>query len=110
MILARQRSFKNCSLQHENLNRDAWKALELKIVCSFQADANDRLAVFTGPFQGNLDRHINLSDQDTARVPGGFFKVICYRTKSNAKDTKLGVLAFPIHQYAQVFRDKNGRL
>ena len=33
--------YANSSLQHENLNRDEWKALELNIVRDFQHDAND---------------------------------------------------------------------
>lgn len=101
-------NYANSSLQHENLNRDEWKALELKIVRTFQHDENDRLSVFTGPIFGDLDRHVNLSDQDSARVPSGFFKVLCYRTKEASADERLGVLAFAIYQDAQVLRDKNG--
>ena len=101
--------YANASLQHENLNRDEWKELELKIVREFRQDANDRLAVFTGPIYGDLDRHINLSDRDSARVPSGFFKVICYRTRHDNPKEKLGVLTFAIFQDANVLRDKKGR-
>ena len=73
--------YSNSSLQHENLNRDEWKAIEMDVVHEFNDDANGRLAVFTGPIFGDLDRHVNLSDIDTARVPSGFFKVICYKKK-----------------------------
>jgi endonuclease G, mitochondrial len=100
--------YANSSLQHENLNRDEWKELEINIVRSFQADVNDRLSIFTGPIYGDLDRHINLSDQDSARVPSGFFKIICYRTKHPEVENQLGVLAFVIFQDAEVLRDKKG--
>ena len=73
--------YANSSLQHENLNRDEWKELELEVVRKFKDDANDKLSVFHGPIYGDLDRHINLTDQDSARVPSGFFKIVCYRTK-----------------------------
>ena len=100
--------YANSSLQHENLNRDEWKELELNIVRTFQHDSNDRLAVFTGPIFGDLDRHVNLSDQDSARVPSGFFKVLCYRSKHNDLGKQLGVLAFAIFQDDEVLRDKKG--
>lgn len=103
--------YANASFQHENLNRDEWKALEMKIVRDFQHDANDRLAVFTGPIYGDLDRHIHLSDEKSARVPSGFFKVVCFRSPladPDDPDEKLGVLAFAVFQDAQVLRDKKG--
>lgn len=100
--------YTNSSLQHENLNRDEWKEIELKIVRKFQHDSNDRLAVFTGPIFGDLDRHINLSDNDSARVPSGFFKIIGFRKKQNEPGNKLGVLAFAVFQDEQVLRDKKG--
>lgn len=100
--------FANSSLQHENLNRDEWKALELDIVRDFQHDANNRLAVFTGPVFGDLDRHINISDSDSARIPSGFFKVICFKKKHSNPGQELGVLAFAIFQDDNVLRDKKG--
>ncbi|MCZ6618469.1 MAG: DNA/RNA non-specific endonuclease [Gammaproteobacteria bacterium] len=100
--------YSNSSLQHENLNRDEWKALEIGIVREFEDDKNNKLAVFTGPIYGDLDRHINLTDQESARVPSGFFKVICYRRKTAVEASKLGVLAFAIFQDTEVLRDKKG--
>lgn len=100
--------YANSSLQHENLNRDEWKEIELEIVRKLQDDTNNRLTVFTGPIYGDLDRHINLSDTDSARVPSGFFKVICYRRKNVPEEEKLGVLAFAVFQDDQVLRDKKG--
>jgi endonuclease G len=100
--------YTNSSLQHENLNRDEWKALEQDIVRDFQHDSNDKLAILTGPIYGDLDRHINLTDSDTARVPSGFFKVICFRKKGNHQGEELGVLAFAIFQDDTVLRDKKG--
>lgn len=100
--------YANSSLQHENLNRDEWKELELGIVRTFQHDQNDRLSVFTGPIYGDLDRHINLSDQDTARIPSGFFKVLIFRKKDAPSSSSLGVLTFAIFQDAEVLRDREG--
>ncbi len=100
--------YANSSLQHENLNRDEWKELELNIVRDFQHAANGRLAVFTGPIFGDLDRHVILSDQNSARVPSGFFKVICFRNTHAVDDEPLGVLTFAIFQDDQVLRDKLG--
>jgi len=100
--------YPNSTLQHENLNRDEWKAIELDIVREFQDDTNNKLSLFTGPIYGDLDRHINLSDSDSARVPSGFFKIICYHRKNVPKDEKLGVLAFAVFQDDEVLRDKKG--
>ncbi|MDH3659491.1 MAG: DNA/RNA non-specific endonuclease [Alphaproteobacteria bacterium] len=101
--------YANASLQHQNLNRDEWQELELRIVRTFSDDSNDRLTVFTGPIYGDLDRHINLSDQNSARIPSGFFKVICFRSKHDDDAEKLGVLAFAIFQDTKVLRDRRGR-
>lgn len=100
--------YANSSLQHENLNQDEWKAIEIKIVREFQHDANDRLTVFTGPIFGDLDRFINLSDNDSARIPSGFFKILCYRKKQSEPGDELGVLAFAVFQDDTVLRDKKG--
>ena len=98
----------NSSLQHKNLNQDEWQDLELKIVRPFSLDANDRLCVFTGPIYGDLDRHIHLSQTDNARVPSGFFKVICYRSKADEPEKRLGVASFAIFQDDEVIKDLKG--
>ena len=100
--------YSNSSLQHKNLNRDEWQDLELKIVRPFSLDANDKLCVFTGPIYGDLDRHVHLSQTDSARVPSGFFKVICYRSKEDDPSKKLGVAAFAIFQDEEVIKDLKG--
>lgn len=100
--------YANASLQHENLNRDEWKYLEQKIVRTFSEDKNDKLAVFTGPIYGDLDREVHLSPDKQARVPSGFFKVICYRTKSSKPSEKLGVKAFAMFQDEKILRDRKG--
>ena len=100
--------YANCSLQHKNLNRDEWKAIELDIVRNFQDNTNKKLSLFTGPIYGHLDRHINLSDDDSARVPSGFFKIICYHRKNVSESKELGVLAFAVFQDNKVLRDMNG--
>jgi endonuclease G len=100
--------YANSSLQHENLNRDEWRALEEGVVREFSEDTNDKLTVFTGPIYGDLDRSVHLSDDKSARVPSGFFKVICYRNKGNDPSEKLGVIAFAIFQDERVLRDRKG--
>ena len=97
--------YSNASLQHKNLNQDEWQDLEMRIVRPFSLDSNDKLCVFTGPIYGERDRHINLSDRDSARIPSGFFKVICYRSKEHEPEKKLGVACFAIFQDDEVLRD-----
>lgn len=101
-------TYANSSLQHMNLNRDEWLALESDVVRSFGDSANGRLIVFTGPIWGDLDRSVHLSDTKSARVPSGFFKVVCYRTRDTAPSKKLGVKAFAIFQDERVLRDRKG--
>jgi len=100
--------YSNSSLQHENLNKDEWKAIEINIVREFQHAANGRLSVFTGPIFGDLDRFINLSDTDSARIPSGFFKIICFRKKHSDSGIEPGVLAFAVFQDDMVLRDRKG--
>ncbi|MDB4223359.1 DNA/RNA non-specific endonuclease [Granulosicoccus sp.] len=100
--------YANAALQQENLNRDEWKSLEMNVFRTFADDANDKLSVFTGPIYGSLDRHVNLSDRDTARVPSGFFKVLCFKNLEPVNGDALGVLAFAIFQDEEVLRDKKG--
>ncbi len=100
--------YANASHQHESLNKGEWKALEENVVREFSDDANGKLIVFTGPIYGDFDRSVHLSDERSARVPSGFFKVICYRTKSKEPSKKLGVKAFAIFQDKSVLRDKKG--
>ena len=100
--------YANSSLQHMNLNRDEWFALENDVVRAFSDASNGRLNVFTGPIWGDLDRSVHLSDTKSARVPSGFFKVLCYQTDSTKPSEKLGVKAFAIFQDERVLRDRNG--
>lgn len=100
--------FSNASLQHENLNRDEWKYLEMNIVGAFSQDANDKFCIFTGPIYSSLDRHVHLSDVDSARIPSGFFKVICFQTTDDFPDRKLGVLCFAIFQDENILKGRKG--
>lgn len=96
--------YSNASLQHENLNRDEWVTLETDVVQKLKVAPQQKITVFTGPIYGHLDRGVHVSARDSARVPSGFFKVICFRQASGA----LGVLTFAIYQDETVLRDKNG--
>lgn len=100
--------YSNASLQHGNLNRDEWRALESNIVREFQDDANDKLSVISGPIFGDLDRHIHISSEKSARAPSGFFKVVCFQSKFDERDDQLGVLAFAIFQDPTILRDQKG--
>ncbi|MEM6480713.1 MAG: DNA/RNA non-specific endonuclease [Pseudomonadota bacterium] len=94
--------FANASLQHKNLNRSEWQAIEMDIVGGLTSDTNGRLCVFTGPIWGPLDRIVHHSETgDIGRVPSGFFKVICFDLKNPPDGNPLGVLTFA------VFQDKN---
>jgi len=96
--------YSNASLQHKNLNRDEWVTLETDVVRKLKLAPEKKLTVFTGPVYGDLDRSVHLSDSDSARVPSGFFKVICFKRKNG----ELGVLTFVIFQDAKVLRDQKG--
>ena len=49
-----------------------------------------------------------MTDRESARVPSGFFKVICFDKANDSGDTELGVLTFAIFQNEKVLRDKRG--
>lgn len=96
--------YSNASLQHENLNRDEWVTLETEVVQQLKLAPEQKLTIFTGPIYGHLDRSVHISARDSARVPSGFFKVICFKRGSG----DLGVLTFVIYQDDAVLRDKRG--
>jgi len=100
--------YTNAALQHQNLNRDEWFALEEKVVRSFSEDLNNKLCVFTGPIHGELDRHYERGWHDSVRIPSAFFKIICYQPKNESNDKKVGVKAFVIHQDEEMIKDQKG--
>ncbi len=101
--------FANAALQHKNLNRSEWQAIEMNIVGELTSDSNGRLCVFTGPIWGPLDRIVHSVDTgDIGRVPSGFFKVICFHLKDPPDDNPLGVLTFAVFQDRNVIAQQGG--
>jgi len=101
--------FSNGALQHKNHNRDEWRQLEMEVVGKSKHDKDNKLTVFTGPIYGGAqDVHIHVSSKKSARVPSGFFKVICFKAKESDENNQLGVLTFAIFQSERVLRDQKG--
>lgn len=104
--------YANAALQHKNLNRSEWQAIEMDIVGELGLDSNGKLCVFTGPIWGPLDRIVHSTETgDIGRVPSGFFKVICFHMKDSPDDNSLGVLTFAVFQDRNVIaQQKGGRI
>lgn len=104
--------YANAALQHKNLNRSEWQAIEMDIVGDLGLDSNGKLCVFTGPIWGPLDRIVHSTETgDIGRVPSGFFKVICFHLKNPPDDNHLGVLTFAVFQDRNVIaQQKGGRI
>lgn len=102
--------YTNAAFQHENMNRDEWKSLEINVERKFAEDSNNKLCVFTGPIHSDLDRYYSRTWHDTVRIPSGFFKVICYQNKPNSKfnPNGLGVKAFIMFQDDEIIKDRSG--
>lgn len=103
-------TYTNAALQRDTYNQDEWLALE-DFVKDFEADANGRLCVFTGPVYGppNAPSAVYVTPRGgrgaPALVPAAFFKVLAYATPAGT----LGVSAFLMAQDAAALRDKRGR-
>jgi len=104
--------YANAALQHKNLNRSEWQAIEMDIVGELGLDSNGKLCVFSGPIWGPLDRIVHHIDTgDVGRVPSGFFKVVCFHMKDPPDDNPLGVLTFAVFQDRNVIaQQKGGRI
>ncbi len=101
--------FANSALQHKNLNRSEWQAIEMAIVGDLGLDSNGKLCVFTGPIWGPLDRIVHSTRTGhIGRVPSGFFKVICFHMKDPPDDNPLGVLTFAVFQDRNVIAQQAG--
>lgn len=97
--------FSNSCLQHANLNQDEWLGLE-DWVYGLSLDSNGKITSFSGPFYADFDRTIQPSGRRIARIPAGFFKVVCFVNKdTNALDVR----AFVVYQDAEAIKDKGGR-
>lgn len=101
--------YANAALQHKNLNRSEWQAIEMDIVGQLASDSNGRLCVFTGPIWGPLDRIVHHAETgDIGRVPSGFFKVVCFHFQDPPDDNPLGVLTFAVFQDSKVIAQQAG--
>lgn len=96
--------YTNASFQHENFNQDEWLGLE-EIFKNYTKDKTDKLSIFTGPVYCEYDRHYSRNWHDTVRIPGGFFKVICYENMQGELETR----AFVLYQDDEALKDKKGR-
>ena len=97
--------YSNSCLQHANLNQDEWLELE-EWVYSLKLDTDGKISSFSGPFYGDHDRTIRPSGRNTALIPSGFFKVVCFINKNTQK---LDVRAFVMFQDVDALKDKSGR-
>lgn len=97
--------YSNSTLQHENLNQDEWLRLE-EWVYSLKLDKDGKITSFSGPIYADFDRTIRPNGRQTALIPAGFFKVVCFINKDTGK---LDVRAFVMYQDAEALADKNGR-
>jgi len=66
----------NIAPQHENLHDDAWGEIEDWMLKRVESDCH-RACVFTGPvFTEDDPEHKNGPEEETIRIPAGFWKVI----------------------------------
>ncbi len=101
--------YANAALQHKNLNRSEWQAIEMDIVGDLGLDSNGKLCVFSGPIWGPLDRIVHsVETGDIGRVPSGFFKVICFHMDNPPDGDPLGVLTFAVFQDRNVIAQQKG--
>ena len=100
--------YTNAAFQHMNFNRDEWLSLEENVERKFSEDRNNKLCVFTGPIHGDLDRHYERGWHDSVRIPSGFFKIICYKPKTQTEGSKVGVKTFIMYQDDEMLFDRNG--
>lgn len=96
--------YSNAALQHENFNRDEWKALE-SWVQRLQVSSNRRVSSFSGPVWFNFPRSVTPLGHKTALVPSAFFKVVCFVGENETLHTR----AFLMTQDANALRDNNSR-
>lgn len=97
--------FSNACLQHANVNQDEWLALEKWTMELDSADG--KVVVFSGPiFDGVLNLTISPIGREPARIPSGFFKIVCFVDKATME---LGVRAFYMLQDDLTTKDKAGR-
>ena len=85
--------YTNCTLQHEDFNRDEWKKLETWV----SEDLNPldgKVSVFTGPIYGPNPRTVEVSGKEPGIIPAGFFKVICFTSSINNKLDVRAVIIF----------------
>jgi endonuclease G, mitochondrial len=97
--------YANACLQHKNLNRDEWLALEIWVM-ELDIVQNKRLTVFSGPIFGDHPRIVTPPGRTSATVPVGFFKVACF---VNSGTGQLDVRAFTIYQDTDALLDLKGR-
>ena len=96
--------YSNSCLQHKNLNRDEWKALEYWVF-NLKQDSDGKITSFSGPIYGDHDRTIRPGNNPLALIPAGFFKVVCFINKDTHA---LDVRAFVMYQDVAALKDLKG--
>lgn len=97
--------YSNAAIQHKNVNRDEWLALE-GWVYDLKLDKDGRITSFSGPVYGEYCRSITPEGRETAMIPSAFFKVVCFISEETGK---LDVRAFLLLQDNDSMADLTGR-
>lgn len=94
--------YTNAAFQHKFFNQDEWLKLE-SFIGNWKDDSDGKLCVFTGPIHLPFDRQYARTWHDTVRIPSGFFKIVCFKSKNS---NKLESRAFILYQDSEFIGNK----
>jgi endonuclease G, mitochondrial len=94
--------YTNAAFQHKFFNQDEWLKLE-SFIGNWKEDSDGKLCVFTGPIHLPFDRIYARTWHDTVRIPSGFFKIVCFKSKTSKK---LESRAFILYQDSEFIGNK----
>ncbi|MDH3891066.1 MAG: DNA/RNA non-specific endonuclease [candidate division Zixibacteria bacterium] len=97
--------YTNATLQHNNFNRDEWVSIEMW-VNKLDLAQGGKITSISGPIHGDDPRIVKVPGKDSAEVPAGFFKVVCFINKHT---NKLDVRAFISWQDEIALRDNDAK-
>lgn len=95
--------YSNSCLQHKDLNRGEWKAIE-DWIADLKDDSNDMVSTFSGPIFGHVDVPTRFIGSPPAEIPAAFFKVLCYLDQNK----ELATRAFIYLQDGESLKGKQG--